>query len=40
MKKIEEFYCVQKEISANGIEKILSEGMCKIKQELILRNIY
>lgn len=40
MKKIEEFYCVQKEISANGIEKILSEGICKIKQELILPEIF
>jgi hypothetical protein len=35
MKLIEEFYCTQSQTYGNGSEKILSEGMCKIKTELI-----
>jgi hypothetical protein len=40
MKLIDKFYCIQKEILANGSENILSEGVCEIKQELILPEIF
>lgn len=40
MKLIDKFYCIQKEIFANGIENIISEGICEIKRELILPEIF
>ncbi|WDF65033.1 hypothetical protein [Flavobacterium sp. KACC 22763] len=40
MKLIENFYCIQTEIYGNGTEKLLSEGICKIKTELIRPEIF
>lgn len=40
MRIIEEFYCIQNEIQGNGNEKLLSEGICKIKTELIRPEIF
>lgn len=35
MALIEQFYCIQKEVYGDGSEKIISEGICEIKKELI-----
>lgn len=40
MRIIEDFYCIQNEIQGNGSEKLLSEGICKIKTELIRPEIF
>src|SRR6218665_2992426 len=40
MELIEEFYCIEREIQGNGNELILSEGINKIKTELIRPEIF
>ncbi|KQO22551.1 hypothetical protein ASF10_09275 [Flavobacterium sp. Leaf82] len=39
MRLIDDFYCIENEIEGNGNEKVLSEGICKIKSELIRPEI-
>jgi hypothetical protein len=40
MRLIEDFYCIENEIQGNGNVKLLSEGVCKIKTELIRPEIF
>ena len=40
MKKIDKFYCIQREVFADGSEKVISEGQCEIEQELMRPEIF